>query len=160
LNILHPTAGREALSRESIQHVANLVALIEAQVSNDIAETPAADQNQNFQQYILSKGLIQLAKNVTIPVLPLRGDIALGQLAAFEPSKKKLFYAGRDQTILQRFASEQTNLLNVSQGNPRRALQQGFLQTILKVPEVPEKTIVDRIAGTQLSFEEAMFLVR
>ena len=30
LDILKPTAGREALSRESIQHVANLVALVEA----------------------------------------------------------------------------------------------------------------------------------
>jgi molecular chaperone HtpG len=124
LNILQPTAGREALSRESIQHVANLVSLIEADVSRAIAETPAADQNQNFQQYILSKGLVALAKNVTVSVLPSGSEIALGQLEAFEPTKKKLFYAGRDPTILQRFASEQTNLIHASQGNPRRTLQQ------------------------------------
>jgi molecular chaperone HtpG len=30
----------------------------------------------------------------------------------------------------------------------------------LKIHEVPEKALVDRIVGTQLSFEEAMFLVR
>jgi molecular chaperone HtpG len=160
LNVLHPTAGREALSRESIQHVANLVSLVEAEVSRAISETPAADQNQSFQQYILSRGLIDLAKNVTVPVLPSRNEIPLGQLAAFEPSKKKLFYTGRDQTILQRFASEQANLINVSQTNPRRSLQHLFLVNNLKIQEVPENTIVDRIAATQLSFEEAMFLVR
>jgi molecular chaperone HtpG len=160
LNILHPTAGREALSRESIQHVANLMSLIEAVVSRAISETPAADQNQSFQQYILSKGWITLAKNVTVPVLPSRHDVPLGQLANFEPSKNKLFYIGRDQTILQRFASEQTNLINVSQVNPRRALQHLFLINILKIQEVPENVIVDRIPGTQLTFEEAMFLVR
>lgn len=160
LNILHPTAGREALSRESIQHVAELVVMVEAQVSRDIAETSAADLNQSFQQYILSNGLVSLAKNVTVPVLPSGDAVALGQLAAFEPPKNKLFYSGRDQTILQRFASEQANLIHVSQANPRRAIQQWFLLNELRIQEVPENIIVDRIPGTQLSFEEAMFLVR
>ena len=159
LNILHPTAGREALSRESIQHVSSLVALLEAEVSIDIAETSAADKNQNFQQYILSADLIPLAKNLTISVLPSPANIALGELSAFEPSKQKLFYTGRDQTILQRFATEKTNLLHVSQSNPRRALQQRFLQNI-SIEQVPESVIVDRVSATELSFEEAMFLVR
>jgi molecular chaperone HtpG len=159
LNILHPTAGREALSRESVQHVANLVSLVEKEVSADIAATGAADQNQSFQQYILSHNQTSLAKNVTVGVLPSRKDVALGQLKSFEPSKPKLYYGGRDQTVLQRFASEQANLIQVSQGNPRRTLQLRFLQA-LPVAEVPEKTIVDRISSTQLSFEEAMLLVR
>ena len=160
LNILHPTAGREALSRDSIQHVSNMVAMIEAEASKDIAETNAADQNQSFQQYILSHGLTAHANNVTVPVLPSRSDIALGALAAWEPSKPKLYYVGRDQTILQRFASEQTNLVHVSQSNPRRKLQLRYLKAVLRMEQVPEKTIVDRIPGTALSFEEAMFLVR
>jgi molecular chaperone HtpG len=83
LNILHPTAGREALSRESIQHVANLVSLMEAEASEDLADTPAADQNQQFQQYILSQRLIPLAKLVKITVLPAYAeDVALGEVKA------------------------------------------------------------------------------
>jgi molecular chaperone HtpG len=160
LNILHPTAGREALSRESVQHVANLVSLIEAEISNDIAEVPAADQNQSFQQYILAQGLTTLANKITVQVLPSGADVALGMLTAFEEAKSKLFYAGRDQTVLQRFASEQVNLLHVSQTNPRRNLQLRYLESILRTEQVPEKAIVDRISGTKLSFEEAMFLVR
>ena len=62
LNVLHPTAGREALSRESIQHVSNLVAMIEAEASTDIAKTNAADHNQGFQLYVLSHQLTALAK--------------------------------------------------------------------------------------------------
>lgn len=159
LNILHPTAGREALSRESIQQVASFVGMIESEASADIAETQAADANQNFQQYILNQGKTPLAKNVTIPVLPSKDDVPLGQLKAYEPSKSKLFYAGRDQTVLNRFATETTNLLHLSQANPRRKLQQRYLQT-LQIPEVPEKPIVDRLASTSLSFDEAMLLVR
>ena len=52
VDILMPTAGREALSRDSIQFVANLMSLIEAEASKDIAETDSADRNQQFQQYI------------------------------------------------------------------------------------------------------------
>lgn len=160
LNILHPTAGREALTRESIQHVADIVAHIEAEVSKDLSETAFADQNQLFQQYILSHGHTELAKNVKITVLPKRGDVPLGELPEYDASKPKHYYIGRDPTILERFASEQANLLHVSQVNPRRNLQLRFLQQILTIPEVPEKTIVDRIPGTQVSLEEAIFLVR
>jgi molecular chaperone HtpG len=160
LNILHPTAGREALSRESIQHVANLVSLIEAEVSNDLAETHAADQNQQFQQYILSNGLTPLAKNVKITVLPTDSEVALGQVNDYEASKRKHFYSGHDSTILQRFANEQNNLLHVSQANPRRNLHLRYLTDILKIDEIPERTIVDRIPAAHLTLDEAMFMVR
>ncbi len=161
LNILRPTAGREALSRESIQHVANLVAMIETEASKDLAEKPAADQNQRFQQYILSQGLIPLAKNVKISVLPTREEeVKLGEVKDYEPSKTKHFYTGQDSTILQRFASEQANLFHVSQANPRRKLQLRYLREISGIQEVPEKTIVDYIPPTYLTLDEAMFLVR
>ena len=140
--------------------MSNLVAMIEAEASTDIAETNAADQNQSFQQYVLSNGLTALAKNVTVSVLPSRSDVALGALSEWERPKPKLFYAGRDQTVLQRYASEQTNLVHVSQSNPRRNLQLRYIESILRMEQVPEKTIVDRVPATSLSFEEAMFLVR
>lgn len=160
LDILHPTAGREALSRESIQHVANLVELIEAEASVDIAGTNAADGNQQFQQYILSHGLIPLAHKVRISVLPGDTMVALGDIKEYEPGKAKHFYAGQDSTILKRFASEQANLFHVSQANPRRKLQLRFLNQVARLEQVPETTIVDRIPATQLTLEEAMFLVR
>lgn len=160
LNILHPTAGREALSRESIQLVASIVSLLELEASRDIAETSAADQNQAFQQYIMRFGLTNLAKNVKISVLPKRDEIPLGEVAQYEPSKQRHFYLGRDQTIQQRFGSDKANLLQVSQTNPRRQLQHRFLVEVLRTPEIPEQTLVDRIPGTDLSLEEAMFLVR
>ncbi len=160
LNILHPTAGREALSRESIQHVANLVEMIEAEVSNDIADSTSADMNNCFQQYIIAHNRIELAKNVTATVLPRREEVALGKLKEHEQTKKMHFYAGRDKTILTRFASEQSNLIHVSQTNPRRKLQLQYIQNLLQIPQVPEKAIVDQIPGTQLSIEEAVFLVR
>ncbi len=160
LDILHPTAGREALSRDSIQHVANLVELIEAEASADIAQTDAADANQQFQQYILSHGQFALAHKVKISVLPADTMIPLGEVQTYEPNKPKHFYVGQDSTILKRFGTDQANLFHVSQANPRRKLQLRYLNEIVHLEQVPEHVIVDRIAATQLTFEEAMFLVR
>lgn len=161
LNILHPTAGREALSRESIQLVTNLINILESEVSNDIAETDYSDQNQQFQQYILSHNLIQLAKKVNVTVLPGNNrQIPLEKVKDFEPEKSKLYYPGQDSTVQQKFSGENSNLFQVSQTNPRRKLQLRYLQKISVIQEVPDQVIVDQIPQTSLSVEEAMFLVR
>ncbi len=161
LDILKPTAGREALSRESIQLVTDLVSLVEGEVSRDIADTPSADLNQQFHQYILSHGLISLARKVKVAVLPGRNrQVSLGDVKDFEPGKSKLFYAGQDRTIQQRFSGEEANLLHVSQANPRRKLQLRFLREIAGVGEVPEEIVVERLSHSEVTLEEAMFLVR
>lgn len=160
LDILHPTAGREALSRESIQHVAHIVELIEAELSVDIAATETADGNQQFQQYILAQGRIDLAEKVKISVLPSDTMIELGGVKGFEISKAKHSYVGRDPTILKRFSSEQANLFHISQANPRRKLQIRYLTQIVNLEQVPETTLVERIPSSELTIDDAMFLVR
>ena len=109
LDILQPTAGREALSRDSIQHVAKLVNLIEAEASVDIAQTETADVNQQFQQYILSYNLTPLASRVKVSILPAEEMIELGEVRHYEQGKPKRFYQGRDPTTLREFANAQTN---------------------------------------------------
>ena len=160
LEILQPTAGREALSRESIQHVANLVALVEAEISVDLAETDAADRNQQFQQYILSNNRIDLARRVAVSVKPADEMVALSEVSSYQAEKEKFYYRGKDPTILNRFSSERSNLLHVSQANPRRNLQLRFLREFTEIEQVPDTQIVDEVPQTELSMEEAMFLIR
>ena len=159
LDILKPTAGREALSRESIQHVANLVALVEAEASVDLANTNAADNNQQFQQYILSKSLIHLAGRVRISVQPSSDMSTLGEVSDYEPEKTNQYYAGRDTTILGRYANERANLFHVGQTNPRRNLQLRFLREFTDIQEVPDTPRIDRVPQTELTLAEAMFLI-
>ena len=160
-NILTPTAGREALSRESIQLVSDFISLIELEASKDLAQTAWADRNLQFQQYILSKRLISLAQNISITVLPGESRrIPLGNTKNYEPEKTKHFYAGKDTTIQQRFSNETANLFQVSQSHPRRNLQLFFLREIATIQEVPEHVVVERIPNNQLTLEEAIFLGR
>lgn len=160
LDILHPTAGREALSRESIQHVVDILAMIEFEVSNIIAVTSTADVNRQFQQYILSNNLIDLARNVKIQVRPADDTITLGDILTYQPDKNKRYYKGRDGTILNFFSDDQTNLFYVSRENPRRNLQIRYLKKI-KLQEVDDKPKISKIIPkSELTFEEVMFLVK
>lgn len=160
LDLLQPTAGREALSRKSIQHVNTLVNLIEAEATVDVAGTRAADRNLQFQRYVAAYRSFQLARRVTITVLPSDTEVKLGDVAGYQPDRTKHYYSGRDRATVNRFSSERANLFHVSQAPPRRTLQLGFLTSISRLPEVPDRTRVDRVSSLTLSFEEAMFLVR
>ena len=161
LDILQPTAGREALSQESIQHINKLLRIIEAEVSQIIADTHLADVNQRFQQYILANKRLELAGGVKILVRPAKDTdmIALGSIKNYETNKRKYYYKGRDNTILNRFASEQSNLFQVSQDNPRRSIQLRYLSKIASVERVPDEVMVDRIPKSELNLEEAAFLI-
>ena len=160
LDILRPTAGREALSRDSIQHISKLVDFMEEVCSLALADHAAADINQQFQRYILAKGRIELAKKVRIFVRPAEDMVPLADVSEYEPDKNKHYYAGTDPTTLTRFASEGSSLFHVSQNNPRRELQMKYLTRHTTISRVPECTIVDRIPATELTLDEAMFIVR
>ncbi len=160
LDILRPTAGREALSRDSMQHIASLVGFTEEVCSLAIADHATADINQHFQRHILATQRPELAKNVRIFVRPTEDMVPLSQVSAYEPEKSKHYYTGTDHTILTRFASESSNLFQISQTKPRRELQLRFLRRHVEIDLVPENTIVDKIPATELALDEAMFLVR
>ena len=159
LSILQPTAGREALGRDSIVHVHNLVVLTENVVTELIANTDAADKNTAFLQHILSGNRLDLADRVTITVQPDDVGVPLGQVADFCKGKKSHYYSGNDGSIIRSFSGPDLRLLLVSQNNPRRNLQLRYLTQRLGVPEVPDKTTVLKVyAANELLLEEAAFL--
>jgi molecular chaperone HtpG len=161
LSVLQPTAGREALSRESISHVAGLVALAEQAVTEVIAATDAADRNASFQQYLVSHNRLDLAGRVTVAALPEEENVHLAEVSARCKDRTVYYYGGHDQTILQTFASAQTCLLHLSQSNPRRKLQQRYLIQTLRVEEVPDRaTVIREYRPTELTIEEASLLAR
>ncbi len=161
LSILQPTAGREALSRDSIVHVHNLVTMTENVVTELIANTDAADKNNAFLQHILSGNRLDLAGQVSITVQPDDVAVPLGQVAAFCKGKKSHYYRGNEGSIIRSFSGPDLRLLLVSQSHPRRKLQLRYIQQKLGVPEVPDKTTVLKpYAANELLREEAAFLAR
>jgi molecular chaperone HtpG len=161
LSILQPTAGREALSRDSIVHVHHLVGLTENVITELVANTDAADKNTAFLQHILSGNRLDLAGRVTITVQPEDVAVPLGEVPDFCKGKKAHYYSGNDGSIIRSFSGPDLRLLLVSQSNPRRKLQLLYLTQKLGMPQVPDKTTILKVyAPKELQREEASFLAR
>ena len=142
LPFLLPTAGREALTRESIQEAAQLMPFIESAVTEIVKDTELADSSGAFQQHVLQLGNTEWAARVTVQLSPGNGRVELVKLAADFPSEKLLWYAGTDADTIGTFSSEERPLVRVSQQNPRRELQVRYLQQVLRLEPVPDTASV------------------
>ncbi len=161
LSFLQPTAGREALSRESIEQVSRLVNLAERAASEFLATTTGADKNNAFLQWLMSHGRYELARMVSVSVLPENVNILLGKIKTYIGTRTTHHYTGNDRQILSTFANENAYLLHVAQNNPRRQVQLYYITNILKIPLVPDSAQVTRIyKGTELNMPEASVLIR
>ncbi len=161
LSILQPTAGREALSRDSLEIVNKIVNIIERAISEKIAQLGIADINVQFINYILRNNRIDLASNIRIQIEPNSERVTLGSLTQqINIGKKFCYYTGSNSSLIQTFASEETNLLIVSQSNPRRQLQMAYIKNS-GIPEVPDKAHILKIfVRSELAFEEVAFMLR
>ena len=161
LSFLQPTAGREALSRESIEQISRLVNLAERAASELLATTTGADKNNALLQWLISHGRYDLAGMVSIHVLPENKDIPLSEIKSYIGTRTTHYYTGNDRQILSTFANESSYLLHVAQSNPRRQVQVHYITNILKIPLVPDSAQVMRVyEGTELNMSEASVLIR
>lgn len=161
LSILNPTAGREALSRESISTVNTLLQKIETAVTEILSTADAADRNPHFLRHVTSLGRYDLADKVTIDMYPNKESVQLGMVRTRIGSKKTYVYKGNRTQIIERYSSDESNLLNLSQANPRRKVQSGYINKYLSVDDVPDKPQITReYRENELLIEEAALLVR
>jgi molecular chaperone HtpG len=161
LAFLNPTAGREALSRESIDQITRLIALAERAVSELIATTSFADRNNAFLSWLSAHSQYELAGTVSILVHPGSQNVALAKLKDLIGTKTVHYYSGNDQQIISTFANEGSYLLQISPNNPRRKVQQHYVTNILGIAQVPDSAQVTRIyKAPELEFSEASVLFK
>jgi molecular chaperone HtpG len=160
LSFLQPTAGREALSRESIDHIGRLISCADYAASHALSETALANRNTAFVQWVYNNRKFEFANKLTIHALPDDKDVALGDIQNFVGSKPSRYYAGSDQLIINTFASEGTCLFQLSQNYQRHTIQLHFLNK-LHIAEIPDSVKVTRTYRPQeLTISEASILLR
>ena len=142
LPFLLPTAGREALTRESIQEAGQLMPPIESAVTEILKDTALADSSGAFQQHVLQLGQTAWAGRVTVQLSPGDNRVELAKLATEYPDEKLLWYAGTDADTISTFSREERPLVRVGQQNPRRQLQTRYLQQVLQLEPVPDTALV------------------
>jgi molecular chaperone HtpG len=161
LSILQPTAGREAIGRDSINIINQLLSAVERKVSEGIAPSEIADRNTSFHSYIVNNSRYDLAGNIKINIKPSDESVALNQIKQYCGDKQIFYYAGHDASILQIFGNENSYLLHLSQSNPRRQIQSYYLNNVLRINQVPDQPQIKRtLSRSELSSSEAAILFK
>lgn len=161
LSFLHPTAGREALSRDSIEQVNRLITLAEYASSEAIGQSALADRSNAFLSWIIPNNRYDLADNITIGAYPGGQTISLGDLRKTVTDQNYLYYAGTVSGVINTFANESCTVLQVSQNNPRRRVQTHYVSEILKIKPVPASAQITRTyVRDELSLSEIAFILK
>lgn len=150
---LTPTAGREAISRESINLVAIIVHKADDLVATAIAENDVADQCRELLLYIKNTRKFELATNIQISVCGSESRMKLGDVAPKVNGKEVNYYEGRDKQIQNNHTDENHILLLPADDNIRRQVQISVLKQ-KGIQYIPDKIDVKVFNTYDLNLSE------
>lgn len=160
VSILSPTAGREALTRESIEVMQKLINLAEECSTRTLASTDICNKSTPFMHHILATNRVSLAEKLKIRMEPER-DMTLAELREYSKNNKCYFYDGNDEAIIRTYGSPETPLVVVSRSNPRRQLENLFIQQFCKMERVPDvPSILHVYDETEYEMSEIAFVIK
>jgi molecular chaperone HtpG len=136
LRAFEPTAGREALTTESLQLLQDLVSEVEAYISIKMASTPAADQNTCFMEWVQQNNKHDLCGLLKMRVEPHGESILLQDVRTRTQDVTMSCFDGTDPQLIEQYASEEHPLLVVATRQPRRRCEQAYLSAFCRVTKV------------------------
>ena len=126
LLILKPTAGREALDASSNQLLQQVISSLDAQISPISAKHVESFANDGFLRWIAETRQFSLCGPLEVVSRPTGRPEVLSLLS--ERSGVK-YYRGRDEAVIQTYATEDEPLIVLSRRAPRRNCELGYLRT-------------------------------
>ena len=153
--MLEPTAGREAITVDGLQHLQSIMNEIDAFISTILAERDECDASTPFMNWVVAHARYSLCARLKIAISP--GDrIILGEVATRTQARPMMVYEGSDPGVIKMHASEDTPLLVLARGNPRRRCEQNYLKGHAKVTAISDSpTIKGRRSRAQFSMAES-----
>lgn len=157
---LFPTAGRDALLRQSMDFVIRLIIYADELVAKAIAQSEMADYSRELIQYIKSHSAYSLADNIQIGIANSDERISLGKLQPIIDGKRVMFYSGSDKSIVSSYEDRDSIVLIPSNDRVRRAVQITVLK-LRHIPEISDTPIAsDIIDNKSLTSEELSILYK
>lgn len=155
LPFLVPTAGREALTRESIADAGRIFPPLERELTEMLSSHPIVDSLTAFQQYVVNHHLTALGHKIKIQVQDEGEQLEMGMLATHFSDRQMQSYDGNDPDLIRMFSASENPLIRISQNQPRRELQRRYLSEILRVPTIPNHAVLSHIyTPSELTREE------
>ncbi len=153
MSSLTPTAGREAVSRFSINTVSIIVRKADEVVAKAIAANDIADQCRELIVFIKNNRRYELANNIQITVCGKDERMKLGDVAPIVDGKEVSFYEGRDKQIQSNHSDENHILLLPADDNIRRQVQIAVLN-MKGIKPIPDTIDIKPFNTLELSIPE------
>lgn len=156
---LVPTAGREAVSRESTSFVSNLVKIADDIVASEIAKYPIANNSRELHTYIRNNRRYDLAGFIEIPIAKSEENIKLKDVQKVIDGKIVYYFKGNKGAI-ESLKDNSNIILTFSNDYNRAHIQQQVLikKSIQEIKDdVHIKNIYDDL---ELTSEEIAILMR
>ncbi len=131
---LQPTAGREALTTDSLQQLQRLVSPIDEFVSLQLARRPESNANAQFVNWAAARGRWDLCGHLRVRIEP--GESAmLEEVCTRSQQTPVIVYAGNDPATIG-LASPERPMVILSRGSPRNTMEISFLRNRGKINEL------------------------
>lgn len=130
LDNIIPTAGREAVSRESTKVISHIIASVEKRWTDEIGKDPLCDQYREYISYVSTNYTDSRASLIKVKVLG-EGE-SMMQLNTVNKKNSNLYqYAYNvDNSILQQYLHSSYTILSLSDNVARRKIQSAYLTRI------------------------------
>ncbi|MBN9496574.1 MAG: ATP-binding protein [Alphaproteobacteria bacterium] len=152
---LQPTAGREALTSESMQRLQEIITGIDNFISVKFSGRPESNSNTNFMTWVTQRGAYNFCDHLVMRVEPNDQNIKLVDLKAMSATKPLLIYAGTDPEFIKH-ASEDQPLVILSRSNPRRQCEHEYLRKYCKIDELKDEPSVLESISQATSAQNAL----
>lgn len=156
---LQPTAGREALTTESLQALQRLASPIDDFVSLKLAERVESNANAAFVGWAGSRGRWDLCGYLRTRIEP--GDSAtLLDICSRSQDVPVIVYPGNDASTIA-LASAERPMVLLSRGSPRRDMELAYLRNRGTISEMTdEPTVLNEKAIAQYTLNESALAFR
>ena len=153
LETLIPTAGREAVSRDSITLVSTIVRSVESIWTAIISSDPLCDNYRHFLLYLANHFNELQASHVKVKLANDEKYIELGDITRQNASHYR-YADGVDSTVLAKFKNSENTILTISDNTYRRRVQRAYLQSI-GVNSIPNSIqVIKEYSNSELSNEQ------
>jgi molecular chaperone HtpG len=161
LSILQPTAGREAVTTESMQFLQGLVSAIDRYVSLEFSKAPISNQNTNFMNWASSHGRFDLCSHLRVQPTPSTMSLSLEDLKNTSAATPINAYDGSDPALIASYGTEDRPILVITRSSPRRNCEVGFINAYCKVNWISDRpTVLERKTQSKYTLAESAFALR
>ena len=156
---LEPTAGREALTTESMQVLQSIASGVDDFVSLQLAQRPESNASAPFVAWAAKRGRYDLCSNLRVRVEP--GDtLPLREIRKQSEMVPVLVYSGADRATVEH-ASEDRPIIMPTRGSPRRDCEFNYLREYCRIEELSDApTVLEVKSNLETSVAEKALAFR